>query len=312
MPPGQVEVAAASGNLTLTAGTGSLGSASAPLVIQAGGELASASAGTSLYLDQPSGTLTLGRIFAGGTASLQAGDTIELDTTTDLPVYAANVALQSSTGGIGTDSAPIPLELTAGGSVIANASLGVYLTTATAPSATTTIPTTVPLIIDSALSQVGDVWITNSGSPLDLVRVDARRGTATITSDASIQGSPASNRIAKVLADNINLTSGTGSIGAVTNPLVIRVFAGGLLDADAATGIDLTQVTGNLSVSRATTEEGDLIISLPASAGRTASSSRSFTLATGGTLPPRAGASISARGATSRLAREARSSPAWA
>ena len=118
------------GNLDLTAGTGSIGGATAPVDVTVDGTL-SAAAGGSAYLTELIGNMTLDQVFAQNTVDLSAAHgSILTAAIPGLRNAAAQTVLLSAQGTIGTPSEPLTvlpgaggLTATAGGFIGLNAPL---------------------------------------------------------------------------------------------------------------------------------------------------------------------------------------------
>ena len=103
------------GNLSLAAGSGNIGTSTTnPLIVDLTGELVSASAGQNVYIEQVPGNLTVGRVFANGTASLLAPGSI----TGALPgITIAGATIDLSAGGnvAGPNGTALQVEVGSGG-----------------------------------------------------------------------------------------------------------------------------------------------------------------------------------------------------
>jgi hypothetical protein len=111
--PTQIET---TGDLTLVAGSGSLGAADAPLVYQIGGTLVSANAARDAYLSTPHGDMAFERIVVGGIASLEAREGGILPTGDGVAIRAKNIHL-SARDDIGSEPLPLSVLVENGGSL---------------------------------------------------------------------------------------------------------------------------------------------------------------------------------------------------
>ena len=100
------------GNLTLLAGTGGIGTAAAPLVVSIGtNELSSATAAGDIYLTATGADLLVGRVSGGGTVALTAQDGGIQATLPGIAVLAGNANLVAS-GDVGSLALPFGVTVT--------------------------------------------------------------------------------------------------------------------------------------------------------------------------------------------------------
>lgn len=225
-----VAVVTTGGNLALTAGTGSIGSATTPLAVNVGGSL-SAAAGDSLYLTELNGNLTLSQVSAINTVVLNTptgsllslgqpgltnvdGDTITLTAQGDIGQPTEFLTAQTGSGG---------LTATAGGFIGLEASLPPDAQTGT-------------FTLDTV----------RAGGPLDVVTnenltagVLSAGGVADITADGNIVlGSLTSTLDPSAATVDIDLVAGgaiTSRASTVTN--ITALGAGSEADLTAGSGI---------------------------------------------------------------------------
>ncbi len=195
---------------------------------------------TTVHLDgtvtNPNGDTTI--TVTNGSIVLPTGKSAASGTST-APILTNNLTL-SADGGIGTQSNPIAASLTAGG--VLNATSG---------SAGTFLALGSGALIGSVTAgksgAYGDVSITAQGSLL-------QSGTGT-----------------NVSGRDITLTTTIGTIGTITNPLVIAAhgtalanggFSDGLVTVSAPGDIGLTQVGGDLIVNSIVSGTGDVDVNV--------------------------------------------------
>lgn len=258
----------ASGNITLTADAGPIGSATAPVTIDATGQL-NAQATQSVFINQIGNSLAVNSVgsatgnvnldvlngdadlgaiaAANGNTSIIASGSI-LNATNQTNVVTKNLSLTATNGSIG---AALPLAVNASGQLTAVAKQGVTIQ-----------QTTGAMNASSVTSQTGSVNLTAPAGSINLGVVNATAGNTTILASQSITDS-GNTGASNINSQNINLTAQTGAIGATTAP--VDIDATGALTAQAQQGIYITQTTGNLNLNTVTSNTGS--VALAAAAG---------------------------------------------
>jgi hypothetical protein len=232
------------GNLTLLAGTGQLGDGpDAPLDIQVGGELLSASAGTDLSLDQTKGDLLIGVVFAKGTTTLTSTGSIFNGGGTNAPIAGTSVTITSNSGGIGTISSPIAVTEGTDGKLSVDAKGDVFMTGA--------------VKLDSVVSHTGDVTFAVTQGDALVVDVKAPQGTANISAPGSILDANASGGV-DIKAESVALSAQTGTVGAPSDPF--RIETTGTTFATAPGSINIVAVQGDMRLLNVTSARSDVTL----------------------------------------------------
>ena len=125
------------GNIALIAGDGSIGTSTAPIILQTIGALTNASAGTNVYLDVVNGNAEIQRVFAGGTstASITTGSGYSiLSNLSGINIEAQNIVLNSGAD-IGANGTP--LDVLATGTLTGSALGSAYIDATTVPGSAT-------------------------------------------------------------------------------------------------------------------------------------------------------------------------------
>ncbi|MHB1566868.1 MAG: leukotoxin LktA family filamentous adhesin [Acidiferrobacter sp.] len=223
------------GNLALTAGTGSIGSATTPLAVNVGGNL-SAAAGDSLYLTELNGNLTLSQVSAINTVVLNAptgsllslglpgltnvdGDTVTLTAQGDIGQPTAFLTAQTGSGG---------LTATAGGFIGLDAPLPPNALTATFTLDTVTaggpldVVTGENLVADT-LSSVGNLTITGTGS--GTIHSAATQAALTMRTTGNLTAGTVRAGTTADLTSGGNMSVGSGTSGGSQT-----LISGGNLD----------------------------------------------------------------------------------
>ncbi|MFM7034377.1 MAG: beta strand repeat-containing protein [Planctomycetia bacterium] len=194
------------GDLRLLAGSGNIASAVAPLVIDIGGTLTSASAGGSLAIRQEAGDLTFDRVFAGAATLLQAPSGGIRQRTIGTGITAHDIAIEAFTT-IGTPTSFIEVKAT--GVAEAVADQGVFLRSVGG------------LNLANIDAQHGDV-VLDIGGTAGVDRIAVPRGLLSLFSDGAILDrrdaavTPQPDGLVNVTADRAVLRALTG-IGTASN-----------------------------------------------------------------------------------------------
>jgi hypothetical protein len=288
------------GDLQLLAGSGDIASAAAPLVIDIGGILTSASAAGSLAIRKEAGDLTFDRVFAGNAALLHASSGAIRQRTLGTGITAHDIALGASTT-IGSSTSFIQVK--AGGSAEAVADQGVFLRSIGG------------LNLANVDAQNGDV-VLDIGGTAGVDRIAVPRGLLSLFSDGTILDrrdaavTPQPDSLVNITADRAVLRALTG-IGTATNwlettfnRLEARSFAdmwiknyGDMTVGGITTDFTGMQVAGKLNLTLASTltldeafdSEGEAIV-VTASEGLVLNAA---SRSSGGTITFHAGTFIS-------------------
>ena len=228
-------------DLTLLAGAGDIaashsGSSHAPLLIQVGGTLLSASAGQLLDIQETTGNLSFSRIASGGDSFVSVPNGSLLQTTAAIGVGADNLTINVQNA-IGTASQHVSILLPApSGRLYADAGGNVWIDGASAAG-------------------------TNTSGDLNVGHVYSSNGNVTLQADGSILN-PDATSTASVHGNTISLTAGLnsfgfgGTIGVAGNDFLVdsRYAGSGVLNATATGG---TTANGNIYVIETL---GDLVL----------------------------------------------------
>ncbi|MDV6031965.1 MAG: hypothetical protein F9B45_18120 [Phycisphaera sp. RhM] len=225
-----------SGDLTLVAGTGNIGtSATLPLVIQVSGTVSQASAGGDIFLRNVGGELRFDQIVAGESVNLHV-PVGGLQHVQGTGVTAKSLSFNVQTGVDGaSDAVPLNLDADGGLSGIANATINIG-----SPLGT--------LTFNNVVSTGGDVLASVHGDA-NIGRVTAS-GTVDITAEGDILDAvdatilPQPDGLPNIFASNAVLSAGR-AIGRQSNPLETSVDH---LQADTTVGGIWLYNFGNLEV----------------------------------------------------------------
>jgi hypothetical protein len=264
---------AGGGDVTLIAGSGTLGTASAPLKVETGGQLIASAAGdTSIEVTATAETNRAATRFA----PLDVAHVISVSGNIALLVDTSDISLHQ----VRADAGTVTITAARGNIVNANTdgSTAVYGTSVTLSAAMGTIGTsTSPVTLDTSTSATGVVAASANGTinlddvagDLRLDQVTATQGDVTLTADGSIVDGDNDSRT-KVQGANVRLESYNGGIGTATHDLVVASAHGaaGLLNAAATDGVYLTQNVGDLSVGHLASAAGDIRLTAPETAGK--------------------------------------------
>jgi filamentous hemagglutinin family protein len=223
-----------SANLTLLAGSGSLGSSTSPLTFQIGGTLLSASAGQDAYLKAVGGDMNIGLVFAGNTASLNAVDGGIHTTLSGLAVVGDSIVLNARDS-VGSSTSALQLQVGAG---TLSGSIG--------GSAWILSPGASNALAVGDLSATTGLTVTADGD-LTAQRLASSAGavTASAGDDANIVA--VNSSISTAASGSVSLTAvGDLTVGsAATTPGAITLLAGGLAKV---TGL-VSSGSGNIGVT---------------------------------------------------------------
>lgn len=261
-----------SGALTLNAASGSVGTSSTPLPINATGQV-NAQGNQGVFLTETNGSLNVGTIgsetggitlkaLAGtvnlglidspnGNASITASQSILNPTDSGSSnIYSQNLSLTAQNGAIGSATAPIDID--ASGLVTGQAAQSIYTTELSGN-----------LNINSVASTSGAVTLQAMGGNVDLGTINANTSPATVIASGSILDTNPTATTSVINSGTLNLTAQTGSVGTVTVPLPVHPT--GLITAQGSQGVYLTQTTGSMNLG--TINSGSGSVSLTASSG---------------------------------------------
>ncbi|HVY08199.1 MAG TPA: leukotoxin LktA family filamentous adhesin [Burkholderiales bacterium] len=259
----------AGGDLRLTVGTGSLGTALAPLTLEVGGKLVSASAAQNAYLTS-SGNLTVDSIFAGGQLVLEADDGGVFAGSSGVVINAHGVNIHAD-GDIGSSQNALTMQVadTDSFSGSAGGSANVHGAGASFNVASLTAGT------DAQLSADGNLFVG---------QVQAG-GAANVTAHAAVLAAAGFSGV-NVTAEGITLNSDTADVGAATKRFVIEDH--GTTNASAFGNLYLEQRNTSLKADALTALNGSLDLLVAggdATIGKiTALDAVSVALTTGGKL----------------------------
>jgi filamentous hemagglutinin family protein len=206
------------GDLTLTAGSGNLGSAANYLTFQLnGGKLNAASAGQNAWLQTLAGDMTIGRVFALDTASLKAPGSI-LSSLPGVAISANNIILNAGRN-VGSAASYFSVQNGSSGTLLGSAG--------------------------------GDAWLYGTNSPLQGVNFTAEDDlTVTAENDLSVVSLVSnSGNVAAASAGNADIAS----IKAINGDVAITAAGINLQDATSGgkatllAGVDGVVIKGNLN-----------------------------------------------------------------
>lgn len=233
------------GNLSLTAGNGDIGGSGLAFGYKADGHLTAAQASGNVYVASygaasgSGGDMTVGRVFASGTASLTAMTGDILGYLSGLAITGHDVVLNAVVGSIGAANSPLQIQ-TAGGQLTATAAFGdVYVFS---PTVTGQVP--VPLSIalitaNGAIAATADVDLTAQSlvSATGNITVGSGGKVKVVSAVTSAQGGSGAITVTAL---------GDIEIGSLTAPGLVKAQANGAFTLDAGgaltssgAGIDL-------------------------------------------------------------------------
>ena len=257
-----------SGDISLTAQSGSIGVAGTPVNIQSGGQL-TALGNKDVIITEVTGGLdvnsvtsingninltdvtgvSLGTIGAPlGNTTITATQGSILSFGNPVNIVSGNVTLNAQYGSVGSSSAPINISST--GQLSATGVTDVDVTQVGGN-----------LRVNSVTSTVGNVNLNVASGDADLGTVAATQGYASIAASGSILN--ATGAATNIAANNLNLSAQTGSIG--TGATALDVNAAGQLTAAAKQSINIDQTAGPMNVNAVTSQTGN--VGLVATAG---------------------------------------------
>lgn len=225
----------ATGDLTLLAGSGSIGTSAAPITYQISGNLLSASATQNTYLSALGGNMTIGRVFAGNTASLNAPDGSILSYLGGLVIQGDSVSLVARDD-IGSSSRALQVQVGTSGLLSGSAGGRAWILSP---------DTVVPLNVGTFSANGGMNLTSNSDLNAQLLRSSAGAIVAAAGADANIAA--INSGISTASSGAVTVTAvGDLTVGAAaTTPGAITLQAGGLTKV---TGL-VSSGSGNIAVS---------------------------------------------------------------
>ncbi|HWR14655.1 MAG TPA: leukotoxin LktA family filamentous adhesin [Terriglobales bacterium] len=198
-------------------------------------------------ISNPTGTTSI----ANALGNITRAGTSQVVQTKDLSVAATN-------GQAGSTALPLNVQMN-GGSATINAKYDVGLNAVSGD-----------LKVASITSTAGDVAVTVKAGKIDVRAINALSGLVSLWGTGSILN--ADNReTSNIAANSVDLVSTTGSIGTATTALNLNTAQGGSISAQAATGINIVETTGNMNAlsvrSNAgnvslTSQDADLIVGI--------------------------------------------------
>ena len=242
------------GDLTIVAGTGSLGtSSSQPLVVQIGGVLVEASAGNNLYLEQQTGDLTYEAIFAGGSAVLSVPDgSLSPDQAGE--VITANALDLEVSGDVGSFTTSVVISL-GSGDLTGNVTGDVYIESETGLTVGdfTSTDGSIELLVDSSSS--------GGTNDVDLGNISATSGDVTIEAEGGSIVNTNTDGSTNIAAHGLTLTAVDGDIGSSSNAVTIDTSSSStgtvLAEAEA---VYLDDVAGDLRLDSVQATSGDAVL----------------------------------------------------
>lgn len=288
------------GNLALTAGNGDIGSSGLAFSYKADGHLTAAQASGNVYVASygavsgAGGDMTVGRVFASGTASLTAMTGDILGYLGGLAITGHDVVLNAVAGSIGAANSPLQIQ-TNGGQLTATAAFGdVYVFS---PTVTGQVP--VPLSIASITAN--GAIVASADMDLTALSLVSATGDITVGSGGKVK---VVNAVTSAQGGSgaITVTAlGDIEIGSLTAPGLVKAQANGAFTLDAGgaltssgTGIDLraasvtmqanTLLSALTTVSVVTTTGDASLVQVLAGADVTVASGGALALAAAGSL----------------------------
>jgi hypothetical protein len=250
-----------SGNLTLLAGTGNLGTApAAPLVVSIGGVLDAATAGDNIYLQQTHKDLNFNRISAGGAVQLTDLDGGLYQRIANLPLVATSFtfnvrdAVNEPAGVGGSGIAPLLIQLSGPATLAGQAGQSININnvgTPTQGALTLAGPTSIDGVSITGLTSTnGDVTLQSALSILD--GIDRSQGAQS----------------ADVTGNNITLTTG-GTAGSTIGTAAANLYIDsayshpGMLTATTNQNAYLVETNGDLTLNQVNARFGSAYLAAP-------------------------------------------------
>jgi hypothetical protein len=233
------------GNVTLVAGTGSIGSAAAPIQAQIGGQLTLASAAQNIYIHQVGTDLDVNQVNANGQVRLTSDAGIDPVANSGINVQSQALDLEVGTD-VGSASAPLQLQL-GSGQLTGTVGRNVYVTS---PAA---------LNVGQLTSTTGSITLLDQAGGVTLGQVTAA-GTVTITAQAGNITNGSTTTAAFITAPTVTLTALLGTIGTAASPLMLDTSgsATSTFYAYGNTGVYIDDTRGDLRLSQVTAAHGDV------------------------------------------------------
>jgi len=237
-----------SGDLTLLAGIGNLGSsASNPLVVEVGGQVALALAGQDLYLEQVGGDLRLARAVAGQAAQLDVpnGNIVS----ENAGVVVRSQALDLEVGGsAGTLNGRLVIQL-GSGDLTGTVRHDVYIESAAA------------LNVGHLVSTAGGIDLLIDSGDVNLGQLDAATSVTVANQTGNINNSN-TDGTTDISAPAVTLNAVLGAIGASASPVTIDTSSSptGVISAFGDQAVYLEEVHGDLRVGQISAPLGDVVL----------------------------------------------------
>jgi hypothetical protein len=274
------------GNLTLTAGGGNIGGTDHAFTYAADGNLVAAQASGSVYLGYAGGIatsktdMTVGRVFAGGTASLNSTTGGITGYLPGLAITAHDIALNAAAGDIGAPGNALNVR-TDGGALTGVASGGAYINSPTvdgqapvpltiaslAANGAITVTSDFDLVVQSVTSANGDIVIgSGANTSVASAAVTALTGNASITvtalDDLEVGTLTAPGHVIAQAGATTTVASGgvltSRSDGVEIIGATVAMQAGSSVAADKT--IAVTAQTGDAAVGQLTSATGDITV----------------------------------------------------
>lgn len=253
------------GNLTLVAGSGSLGAANAPLTLNVSGALLAASAGVDINLEQLNGTLTVDHVYAIGNLTLQTpngsllafgsggGTNTALSQNSTLNLTGSSITLDAQ-GDIGSSNQALQLQVggagSTGGELDAQTGGSIYLSSPVAPDGSNVLLQVGQLTAGGSIAlTTGATQVQNIGTSTGIVTlnipgVDLVAGTLTAGGSVTVSG-----------GGNLTL----GQLNAQQNLSLQSAGNLQLISASSANGNLILNSGGTLSVTNLQATQGTLV-----------------------------------------------------
>jgi len=237
-----------SGDLTLLAGIGNLGtSASDPLVVEVGGQVELALAGRDLNLELVGGDLRLARAVAGQTAQLDVPDGNIVSENAGVVVRSQALDLEVA-GGVGTANGRLVIQLGSGdltGTVVHS----VYIESAVA------------LNVGHLVSTAGSIDLLIDSGDVNLGQLDAATSVTVANQTGNINNSN-TDGTTDITAPAVTLNAVLGAIGSSAAPVTIDTSSSptGVISAFGDQAVYLDEVHGDLRVGQISSPLGDVVL----------------------------------------------------
>ena len=230
---GVANIVTSNGGISLASETGSIGSLNLPLTMMvtdapATGALTSVSAGSDAYLNFIGGDLTVGSVFANGTASISSQYGI-FSADAAVNVTAHDIVLTAQRD-IGASTAPLQVQVGAGGALSGSAGGAAYIY---GPTESNQAPVTLAV---SDFTSARDMDLTADG-PISASDVTATNGVMTVASGSDVTLTDATSFGAMTVTAAGNMTVGSLTTTSIHGVIDLTAGANGAVTVDAGAAV---------------------------------------------------------------------------